>query len=203
MPFSIRIERAMDRPDTQNIMWGPILQQLLGTPAGAAGSYWNISLYSALKLDGNYSRAAIVQTATTASDDPLFTIQASDSTNSTTTMLIARPYYISDEAATSSYFRRAEPAVVFGSVDTGVANLKRDDSLPLYDVPVADVASPGRDGLTFLDVVWDQAPFATHEGFVECVAAVADEFVAAGVYTAAERDVIVAKAGEAEAELAL
>ena len=32
MPFSIRIERALDRPDTQAIFWGPVLLQIVGQP---------------------------------------------------------------------------------------------------------------------------------------------------------------------------
>lgn len=193
MPFGLRIERALDRPDTQNIMWGPVLLQVLGTPPGTDGSYWELSLYPHLKLDGDYARAAIAQTGTTTAGDPLFAAGN----------LTVRPYYISDTQAASSYFRRVEPAVVFGEIDTGVENRKRDDGLPNYDVPVEGITSPGTDGPTFLDLVWDQAPFATHAVFVEAVTTTADAFVAAGVYTAEERDVIVAKAGEAEQELAV
>ena len=32
MPFSIRIERARDRPDTQSVFWGPLLLPILGNP---------------------------------------------------------------------------------------------------------------------------------------------------------------------------
>ncbi|KAK9419699.1 putative secreted protein [Seiridium unicorne] len=195
MPFSMRIERALDRPDTQNIMWGPVLLQLVGTPDGDSGSYRNLSLYQHLKLDGDYARAAITQTSLTSAGDPLFTTADGN--------LTARPYYIGDAQPASSYFRRVEPAVVFGTLDTGVANRKRDDSLPLYDVPVEGITSPGTDGPTFLDVLWDQAPFATHAAFVDAVTTTADAFVAAGVYSSEERDVLVAKAGEAEQELAL
>ncbi|RYP13973.1 hypothetical protein DL765_006639 [Monosporascus sp. GIB2] len=193
MPFSIRIERALDRPDTQALMWGPVLLQILGTPSGGSGSYWELSFYRYLKRDGDYLRAAITQTGTTPAGDPLFTTTHGN--------LTVRPYYISDTQAVSSYFRRVEPAVVFGTIDTGVPNRKRNDGLPNYDVPVAGIPSPGTDGPTFLDLVWDQAPFATHAAFVDAVTSTAEAFVAAGVYTVEERDVIVAKAGEAEREL--
>lgn len=197
MPFTIRTERALDRPDTQAIMWGPVLLQTLGTPRGSNDTFWQLSLYRGLKLDGDYSRAAIVQSGRNAAGDPLFTTaQAAGN-------LTVRPYYISDSQPVSSYFRRVEPEVVFGSVDTGVANRKRNDGLPNYDVPVSGIASPGSDGPTFLDVVWDSAPFASHAEFVDVVSSTADAFVKAGVYTAQERDVIVAKAGEAERELAV
>ncbi|KAI1778013.1 DUF1680-domain-containing protein [Hypoxylon cercidicola] len=191
MPFSIRIERTLDRPDTQNIMWGPVVLQLLGTPRGSSG-YHELSLYRYLQLDGDYARAAITRTGATAAGDPLFAAGG----------VAARPYYVGDAQPVSSYFRRAEPSVVFGALDAGVANRKRDDGLPRYDVPVAGVPSPGTDGPTFLDLVWDRAPFASHDAFVDAVADTADAFVAAGVYTADERDAIVATAGQAEEELA-
>ncbi|KAI2611782.1 DUF1680-domain-containing protein [Hypoxylon fragiforme] len=190
MPFSIRIERALDRPDTQAFMWGPLLLQILGT-----GSYRELSLYQYLKRDGDYSQEAIKHTGTTGNGDLLWTIANNSS-------LTARPYHIADTQAVSTYFRRVEPDVVFGTINTGVPNLKRNDGLPNYDVPVSGITSPGTDGPTFLDLVWDNAPFATHADFVETVTSVADAFVAAGVYTADQKDVIVAEAGKAEQELA-
>ncbi|KAF2639259.1 DUF1680-domain-containing protein [Massarina eburnea CBS 473.64] len=194
MPFSIRIERSIDRPDTQAIMRGPILLQILGTPSNSSDSYQQLSLYRYLKLDGDYARAAIKQTSTSAAGDPLFTTSDGN--------LTLRPYYISDEKPTSSYFRRVEPNVVFGTIDTGVPNRKRNDKLPNYDVPVSGMDSPGSDGPTFLDLVWDLAPFDTHAAFIKVVSDTADAFVSAGLYTAAERDTIVKGAGNSEKELA-
>ncbi|KAI1368100.1 hypothetical protein F5Y08DRAFT_296527 [Xylaria arbuscula] len=193
MPFSIRIERALDRPDTQVVMWGPLLLQMVGKTTSANDGYLGLSLYQHLKRDGDYSVAAIKRIETSASGDPTFQVA-----NSTKT---ARPYYIGDSQAVSSYFRRVEPTVLFGTITTGVANRKRNDGLPNYDVPVSGVTSPGTDGLTFLDIVWDQAPFATHESFVAVVTSTADAFVKAGVYSTAERDTIVSKASQAEQEL--
>ncbi|KAH9905057.1 DUF1680-domain-containing protein [Xylariomycetidae sp. FL2044] len=198
MPFRIRLDRALDRPDTQAIMWGPLLLQILGVPSGGVGSYQELSLYRYLKRDGDFGRAAITCTTTTTAadggDDPLFAIAGAN--------LTARPYYVGDAQAASSYFRLVEPEVVFGArVGTGVENRKRDDGLPRYDVPVEGIASPGSDGPTFLDLVWDRAPFATHADFVDAVAEIADAFVAAGVYSVEERDAIVAGAGEAEQDL--
>ncbi|KAI1827766.1 hypothetical protein F4861DRAFT_287537 [Xylaria intraflava] len=193
MPFSIHIERSLDRPDTQTILWGPIVLQLLGKTTTANDGYFGLSLYQYLKRDGNYSTAAVKQTGTTSNGDPMFTI--------TDGSLAARPYYISDSQAVSSYFRRIEPTVVFGTIDTGVANRMRDDGLPNYNVPVQGITSPGTDGPTFLDLVWDQAPFASHSAFVKSVTSVADQFVSAGSYNATERDTIVTKAGQAEKEL--
>jgi hypothetical protein len=97
---------------------------------------------------------------------------------------------------------RVEPQIVFGSIDSGVPNRKRDDGLPDYDVPVEGILSPGHDGPTFLDLVWDKAPFATHGDFVAVVARLAEEFVNAGEFTTEEKDPVVAAAGRAVNELA-
>ncbi|WP_206068106.1 hypothetical protein [Nonomuraea composti] len=101
----------------------------------------------------------------------------------------------------SAYFRRVEPQIVFGSIDSGVPNVQRDDGLPEYDVPVSGIPSPGTDGLTFLDVVWDRAPFATHGAFVSTVARAAGELVRAGRLTGAQKDAVVAAAASARREL--
>jgi DUF1680 family protein len=184
MPFSIRIERAIDRPDTQSIFWGPVLLQILGNPG--SGSYRSLSLYRFLKRDGDYSAAAITPGSPNAAGDAFFT----------TGGYTLRPYYISDTQPTSSYFRRVEPNVVFGSVDSGVPNRKRNDGLPNYDVPVTGIVSPGTDGPTFLDLLWDQAPFASHDVFVAAV-----RRTAAALYSDSEREAIVAAADQARAEL--
>ncbi len=119
MPFSIRIERARDRPDTQSVFYGPVLLPILGNPGG--GSYRELTLYRQLKRDGDYSRAAI-----TPAGGQTFTAQG----------LTLRPHYVGDAQPHSPYFRRVEPAIVFGSIDAGVPNYKRNDGLPNYDVPV-------------------------------------------------------------------
>ncbi|MEV4808927.1 beta-L-arabinofuranosidase domain-containing protein [Micromonospora avicenniae] len=189
MPFSIRIERALDRPDTQSVFWGPVLLQILGNPGN--GAYRELTLYSQLKRDGDYARSAITHASTTAAGDPLFT----------THELTLRPYYISDTQPVSSYFRRVEPAIVFGTIDTGVPNRKRNDGLPNYDVPVSGITSPGDDGPTFLDLVWDQAPFANHGQFVSAVTHIAESFRRAGVFTAVESARVVSGAARANREL--
>ena len=189
MPFSIRIERALDRPDTQAMFWGPVLLQILGNPGSS--NFRELTLYRHLKRDGDYSRAAITPQSNTPAGDPSFA----------TSGFAVRPYYISDTQPVSSYFRRVEPTIVFGSIDTGVPNRKRDDGLPHYDVPVSGIPSPGHDGPTFLDLVWDQAPFANHGAFVSTVTSTAEAFVAAGVFTAAEKDLVVSRAAGAAQEL--
>ncbi len=135
---------------------------------------------------GDYRRAAVTP---------------STGVNLTAGGLTLRPQYVGDTQPQSMYFRRVEPEIVFGSIGTGVPNVKRDDDLPNYDVPVTVIVSPGDDGLTFLDVVWDQAPFANHGAFVSTVASTADAFVAAGALTQAQRATVIAAAASAEEEL--
>jgi DUF1680 family protein len=193
MPFTIRIEHALDRPDTQSLMWGPVVLQILGDTTAPSG-YHELSLYRYLKRDGDYSQKAVTRQDTTSTGDPLFKTAGGG--------LTVRPYYISDNSPTSSYFRRVEPNVVFGGIDTGVPNRKRNNGLPSYDVPVKGIMSPGEDGPTFLDLVWDQAPFATHAAFMAAVTSTVGAFMNAGVYTSNERGVILKKAAQAEKELA-
>ena len=191
-PFSIRLERAIDKPSTQSVFWGPALMGILGA-APAGGGLQQLTLYKDLKLDGDYTRAAITAAGTTAAGDQLF------ASNSGLSM---QPWYIGSSAAMSSYFTRVEPEIVFGSIDSGVPNVTRDDGLPNYNIPVAGITSPGHDGLTFLDVVWDQAPFANHGAFVSTVAHAASDFAAKGLLTAAQQDAVMSAAGRARAQLA-
>lgn len=72
---------------------------------------------------------------------------------------------------------------------------------PDYDVPVDGVETPGTDGLTFLDVVWDQAPFATHGAFVRTVSSTADDFVKLGLLTVREKGAIVSTAARVRKDL--
>jgi DUF1680 family protein len=191
MPFSIRMERAIDQPEIQSVFWGPVLLSILGDPAN--GAYPQLTLYRNLKLDGDYTRAAITPAAATASGDPMFT----------TGGLTLRPWYIGDSQPQSPYFLRAEPEIVFGSIDSGVANKHRNDHLPNYNLPVTGVTSPGTDGLTFLDIVWDQAPFANHGQFVSAVSRTAEDFVELGLFTSQEKDSVVSATAHARGQLTL
>ena len=184
MPFSIRIERARDRPDTQTIFYGPLMLPILGNPG--SGTFRELTLYRYLKRDGDYSREAITKTG-----DLTFTTEG----------FSLRPHFVGDTQSQSPYFRRVEPEIVFGSIQTGVPNYKRNDGLPDYDVPVSGIQSPGTDGLTFLDIVWDRAPFDNHGAFVSTVAHTANDFVDAGVMTADERERVMSAAGRSSQEL--
>ena len=45
LPFPIRIERAIDRPDTQTVMYGPLLYPILGHGPGGQGGTSTLTLY--------------------------------------------------------------------------------------------------------------------------------------------------------------
>ncbi len=183
MPFTVRVERAIDRPDTQSVFYGPLLLPILGDPG--SGSYRELTLYKDLKLDGDYARAIV------PGENHTFTTHG----------FTLRPQYVGDTQPQSAYFRRVEPEVVFGSMSTGVPNRKRDDNLPNYDVPVTGIVSPGDDGVTFLDALWDRAPFDNHGEFVSAVETVSKDWQDAGVFSRQERDTVRQAARDAAAEL--
>jgi hypothetical protein len=100
------------------------------------------------------------------------------------------PYYVSDPVpgefnAHHPYVKRVEPEVVFGSVRTGVPNDGIRDE----------------DGETFLDRVWEAAPFANHGQFVRRVEEVSGQWLAAGRHTREQRQAILAGAARAERDL--
>ena len=130
-----------------------------------------------------------------AAGDPVFSIAG--------TKFTAIPYYVGDDRPGSTYFSRDELEVVFRSVKTGVQNKKRDDGLPAYDVPVEGVPAKGHDGPTFLDVVWDEAPFKDHAAFMKAVEGRVDDFVERKIFSAEEGTKIVEGAKKAKGELEL
>ncbi|WP_330292649.1 beta-L-arabinofuranosidase domain-containing protein [Streptomyces sp. NBC_00576] len=94
----------------------------------------------------------------------------------TTHGLTLAPFHIADTARYHAYFKRSEPVVVFGTVTSGVPNRARTD------------------GLTFLDVLWARAPFASQGAFVDAVRTLADTWLSQGLFSRAERDAVVAAA---------
>ncbi|MFJ9738318.1 glycoside hydrolase family 127 protein [Streptomyces sp. NPDC101166] len=94
----------------------------------------------------------------------------------TTHGLTLAPFHIADDTRYHAYFKRSEPVVVFGTADSGVPNRARAD------------------GLTFLDVLWRQAPFTSSGRFVRAVRALADGWLSEGLFTRAERDRVAAAA---------
>jgi uncharacterized protein len=165
MPFSLRVERAIDDPAVQSLFTGPLV-----LPALNSSRTWRtFSFYRHLKLDGDLGAAV------SPLGEPNF-FSTHDHT--------LRPLYIGINEAHHVYFRRVEPRVVFGSVDSGVSNEPVDE-----------------EGLSFLDRVWEAAPFANHGDFVTRVQVVSGEWQAQGRFTENERRAVIAAAERAEDDL--
>ena len=177
MPLSFRAERTIDDPSVQSLFYGPTL---LVVQASAVGNTLdtgliNMSLYRHSKLSGDFASAM-----TPVPGKPL---------HFTANGRTLAPMFVADPQAGASqpyhmYVRRHEPVIVFGNMDTGIGNTKRED------------------GTSFLDAVWAGAPFATHRAFVASVERVAAEWRAAGRLSAAEHATITRSARRAERELA-
>jgi len=175
MPLRFRVARSIDNPAIQSIFYGPTLLAVQAPPLGnnLESGLISFSFFKSLKLDGDLARAMA------PAGKPMHFM-----TNGQT----LAPFYIADpESGMTSpyhlYLRRHEPSIVFGSVDSGVANAARGD------------------GFTFLDVVWDKAPFASHSQFVRAVESVSAEWANRGLLTDAERASIRQAAEKARADL--
>jgi DUF1680 family protein len=177
MPMSFRTERTIDDPAVQSIYYGPTLMAVQAGPVGdtLATGLIDFSLYKHYKLSGDFASAMAP-----VADKPLH-FNANGQT--------LAPFFVADPQPGAThpyhvYVRRSEPGIVFGSVDAGVANSKRDD------------------GVTFLDAVWGGAPFADHRHFVASVERTAAEWRAANRITATEQTAIQHAARRAERDLA-
>jgi len=176
MPMTFRTEPTIDDHAVQSIYYGPTL---LTVQAAAVGDKLdtgliNVSLYKNVKLSGDFASAM-----TPVADKPLhFTFNGQT----------LAPFFVSDPQPGQTqpyhmYVRRHEPAIVFGSVDSEVANKTHE-------------------GVTFLDAVWAGAPFQDHSTFMAAVERTASEWRSAGQLTDAEQRSIVEAARRAERDLA-
>jgi hypothetical protein len=178
MPFTFRAEPTIDDPAVQSIFYGPTLLAVQAPPAGTdlETGLISVSLYKHFTLTGDFAAAM-----TPAADKPLH-FQTNGQT--VAPLFVADPVGGRDTQPYHVYVRRHEPAIVFGSVDTGIANTARDDRM------------------TFLDAVWAGAPFADHGRLMAAVDRVGAEWRAAGRLTATEHSAIVQAARRAEPDLA-
>ena len=177
MPLTFRAERTIDDPSVQSIFYGPTL---LAAQAPAIGDkletgLMDVSLYKHFRLTGDFGSG--------------MTPVAGKALHFTANGQTWAPFFVADPQAGPSqpyhmYVRRHEPMIVFGGVDSGVPNMKRDD------------------GMTFLDVVWSDAPFASHGRFTAAVARTAAEWRAAGRMTEREQRAVAQAARRAERDLA-
>lgn len=177
MPFSFRAERTIDDPTVQSIFYGPTLLAVQHAPVGEEleGGLLEMGFYRHMKLDGDLAPAMA------AGDRPL---------HFTTNGQRLFPFFEADPQGDEThpyhmYFRRSEPDVVFGAVDTAVPNTARDD------------------GVTFLDAVWEGAPFQDHGQFVARVEEIAATWRSEGRFTAGQQSTVVEAARGAESALAV
>ncbi|MFJ3802933.1 beta-L-arabinofuranosidase domain-containing protein [Streptomyces sp. NPDC090088] len=161
VPFRLRVEKALDDPSVQTLFYGPV--NLVGR--SPATEYLELGLYRNAGLSGD-----LLPSLSPVAGTPLhFTLDGTE----------FAPFHEGTEDPTHAYFRRAEPTVVFGGVDSGVAN------------PV------GADGRSLLDEVWAGAPFRDKGALVARVRSVVDAWVAGGLLAGADGERIVATARQA------
>jgi hypothetical protein len=175
MPLRFRVERSIDNPAIQSIFYGPTLLAVQATAVGnnLESGLIPFSFFKSLKLDGDLSRALA---------------PGGKALHFTSNGQTLAPFHLADPEPGMTrpyhlYFRRHEPSVVFGSFDSGVANSARSD------------------GLTFLDVLWEGAPFANHVQFVRAVEKISEDWRRRGLFTDAERAAILQSAEKAREEL--
>ncbi|WP_428951203.1 beta-L-arabinofuranosidase domain-containing protein [Streptomyces sp. cg35] len=161
-PFRLRVEKAPDDPTTQALFHGPV--NLVARDARTTAL--ELGLYRNAALSGD-----LLPTLTPVHGAPLhFT---------TPEGVALAPFFEGTEDPTHAYVRRAEPRVVFGGLDAGVANPVRGD------------------GVSLLDAVWDAAPFRSKAALVAHVRATAEAWHADGLITAADAAKAVATAKRA------
>ncbi|MGW6923497.1 beta-L-arabinofuranosidase domain-containing protein [Streptomyces sp. NPDC054950] len=150
MPFRLRVEKAPDDPSLQTLFHGPV--NLVARDS--ATTYLEFGLYRNAALSGD-----LLPSLAPVSGKPLhFTLDGTE----------FAPFHEGTEDPTHAYVRRAEPGIVFGNSDSGVANPARTD------------------GTTLLDEVWAGAPFRGKPALVARVRTVVAAWVAAGLLGAAD-----------------
>ena len=158
MPLGIRAVPTIDDPTIWSIEWGPTV--LLAR--GSETDYISLSLYANMGLDGT------LDSAFTDAGKGYFTLG-----NRT-----FEPAWSGDNTAYHMYVKRSEPTIVFAGVDTGIANVVRDDRT------------------SFLDHVWADGGFANHGGFVSKVDHTVAQFVADGLLSEADGERVITAAAQ-------
>ncbi|MEU9166350.1 beta-L-arabinofuranosidase domain-containing protein [Streptomyces sp. NPDC048420] len=161
VPFRLRTEKALDDPTLQTLFYGPV--NLVARDL--ATSYLPFGLYADAALSGD-----LLPALTPVSGKPLhFTLNGTE----------FAPFHEGTEDPTHVYFRRSEPKVVFGGLDSGVAN------------PVKP------DGTSLLDEIWAGAPFVTKSALVTRVRSTVDSWVADGLLGEADGRTVLSTAQQA------
>ncbi|MGC9497326.1 beta-L-arabinofuranosidase domain-containing protein [Streptomyces sp. WG7] len=145
VPFRLRVEKAVDDPSLQALFYGPV--NLVGR--NPSTDLLECGLYRDAGLSGD-----LLPTLTPVSGKPLhYTLDGTE----------WAPFAEGTEDPTHAWFRRAEPRVVLGGTDSGVANPAKDD------------------GTTLLDEIWAAAPFRGKGALLAHVRSTVDAWVGAGL----------------------
>ncbi|WP_037678000.1 beta-L-arabinofuranosidase domain-containing protein [Streptomyces griseus] len=161
VPFRLRVEKALDDPSLQTLFYGPV--NLVGR--NAATDHLSFGLYRNAALSGD-----LLPSLAPVAGKPLhYTLDGTE----------FAPFFEGTEDPTHAYVRRAEPRVVFGNTDSGVANPAKAD------------------GTTLLDEVWAAAPFGSKGALVTRVRSTVDAWVASGLLTRADGEKVVSTAAKA------
>ncbi|ANN19193.1 glycosylase [Amycolatopsis orientalis] len=160
-PFRLRVEKAADAQEIQSLFYGPVAL----VARDPRTTFLRFGLYRNAGLSGD-----LLPTLKTVAGKPLhFTLDGVE----------LAPFFEGTEDPTHVYFQRAEPAIVFGALDSGVAN------------PV----KPG--GTTLLDEIWAAAPFADKGALIRQVQAKTTAWRDAGLLGAEDARKVVTTARQA------
>ncbi|MGJ5892747.1 glycosylase [Streptomyces sp. V2] len=160
-PFRMRVERTPDDPSVQSVFYGPVNLVARSTST----SYLPVAPYRNAALSGDLA--------------PSFTPVEGKPLHFSLAGVEFAPFFEGTEEPSHVYVRRVEARVVFGGVDSGVANPVRGG------------------GSSLLDEVWAGAPFRDKGALVERVREVVASWVAGGLLGASDGEVIVATAQRA------
>jgi DUF1680 family protein len=104
-PYTLRVERALDDPARQALLYGPVALIAKSADTG----YLPLSFYPSLPLSGDLAEAGVVEPG---ADPMTFTVGA----------VPFAPFYQADTDPYHAYFHRDEPHIVFAGADSGVDN---------------------------------------------------------------------------------
>ncbi|TPQ22726.1 beta-L-arabinofuranosidase domain-containing protein [Streptomyces sporangiiformans] len=164
VPFRVHVEKALDDSGVQSLHYGPV--NLVARDPRT--TYLQLGFYRKAALSGD-----LLPSLTPVEGKPLhFTLDGVE----------FAPFAEGTEDPTHVYFKRSEPQIIFGGLDSGVANPARTD------------------GTTLLDEIWSAAPFKSKRALLKRVEDTTAAWVSAGLLTAEDARKVVSTAKAASYE---
>jgi DUF1680 family protein len=130
-PFRLRVEKALDDPTLQALLYGPVALVAKSATAG----YLPMSWYGSLPISGDLTAA----------------VKPNGAMKFLAGGVPFEPFYLGDTATYHAYFRRQEPRIVFAGTDSGVANRANSAGATFLDTLWAK--APFTDRAAFLAAV--------------------------------------------------